>query len=374
MSKSKPSSRASKRWPEHLVARLKTLRAQMSAHNIDGLLISHPVDIQYLTGFSGEDSWALVWSRGITILSDSRFEEELKNDCPYAKLVIRKVPLQQVLGKEVSLRSIKTLGIQAEHITLQQRKDIVKHVGAKKLKSIGSWLVNQRAVKDQTEIKLIKKAVKIQEDAFTQTMSEIKPGMTEKQIAAKLEYHMRYLGADGAAFTMIVGAEPNGSKPHYLPGNFKVKKGRSLLIDWGAYYGGYRSDMTRTVALGKFPPRIAEIYEIVRASHQAGIDAVKPGAKLADVDAAARQVIQDAGYGKEFSHSLGHGIGLEIHEEPRLSSKAKGTLQPGHIVTIEPGIYLPGIGGVRLEDDVLVTKTGGKNLCSLPTDIKSVII
>ncbi|MDH3583872.1 MAG: aminopeptidase P family protein, partial [Phycisphaerae bacterium] len=205
-------------------------------------------------------------------------------------------------------------------------------------------------------------------------LAEVKPGMTEQEVAARLEYHMRCGGADGPSFPIIVGAGANGSIPHYMPGRARVKKHGTILIDFGARYRGYCSDMTRVVALGRMPRKLAEIYKIVLNAQLAGIDAIGPGVPLKKVDAAARAVIDGAGYAKHFRHGLGHGIGLEIHEEPRLSARSRGELQPGQVVTVEPGIYLPGVGGVRLEDDILVTDRGHRNLCRLPKSLESAII
>jgi Xaa-Pro aminopeptidase len=372
-SSAKSASRSSSApWPDHLHARLLRLRQQLRKLQLDALLINHPPDIQYLTGFSGEDSWALVTRTQVIALSDRRFEEELADHHPYVRAVMRPASLAEAL--EPVARSVKRLGVQAEHLSLSARKSIVKHRGSKRLVETQNVVLDLRAVKDTHEISLIQQAVRIQEQAFAELLRVLKPGMMERQIAALLEYRMRELGADEAAFKTIVGADANASIPHYRPAGAKMKKNGIVLIDFGARVGGYCSDMTRVVALGKMPPKIKEIYQVVRAAHQAGIEAIGPGVSLPDVDKAARQVIEDAGYGKQFGHGLGHGIGLEIHEAPRLSNKATGKLEPGHIVTVEPGIYLPGIGGVRLEDDVLVTATGRRNLCSLPTDLDSAII
>ena len=185
---------------------------------------------------------------------------------------------------------------------------------------------------------------------------------------------MRLLGADGPSFPTIVAADANASLPHAIPGRRKVKKGGIVLIDWGAKWGGYCSDLTRVVALGKMPAKIQEIYQIVYDAQRAAIDAIEPGKALKEIDAAARTVIEKAGFGDQFGHSLGHGLGLDVHEQPTLSGRSKGSLEPGHVVTVEPGIYLPGVGGVRIEDDVLVTAKGRRVLSDLPATIGSTII
>ena len=203
----------------------------------------------------------------------------------------------------------------------------------------------------------------------------LKPGQHEAELAAFLEYRVRALGADGVSFPTIVAADANAALPHAIPGRRKLKAGSSVLIDWGARFGGYCSDMTRVVALGKMKPKVREIYQIVLDAQLAAIDAIKPGVRQVDVDRVARDVIDQAGYGEQFGHGLGHGLGLDIHEAPRLSPLAgDGVLQPGHVVTVEPGIYLPGQGGVRIEDDVLVTERGHRVLTDLPKTLESAII
>lgn len=361
-------------WPAHLLKRLDKLRRRLADDKLDALLLSCPMDVRYATGFPGEDSWAVVLPQSVVILSDRRFEEELSH-LRYCRVKIRsKTSLSEELGKVVKQARVKRLGLQAEHVTLSQRAAIARQVGAKRLKPVGGWLLEQRAIKDDHEVALLRKAVRIQEQAFEALKRQIKPGLTESHVAGLLEFEMRQRGAAGPSFPLIVGAGANGSIPHYMPGNVKLKNNSTVLIDFGALYEGYHSDMTRVLALGRMPRKLAEVYKIVEESQRAGIEAIGPGVSLKDVDAAARKVIVKAGYGKQFSHSLGHGIGLQIHEEPRLSSKAKGELKPGHVVTVEPGIYLPGIGGVRLEDDILVTARGRQNLCTLPTDIGSAMI
>lgn len=362
--------------PAHLADRVRNLQKRLRPTDASALLVTNPRDIRYLTGFIGDDSWALIPMRSskVYLLSDFRFDEQIVNEAPHAVAIMRKKGLAEELEKLTKrLRADKVL-IQPEYTTIATRKLIAKHLGASRLMMKDDGLLMQRAVKDASEIKLIRKAIAIQQQAFRETCDFIKPGQTENEITAYLEYRMRALGADGAGFPSIVAADANASLCHAIPGPKKVKAGGILLIDWGATYQGYRSDMTRVVALGKMKPKMREIYKIVLEAQLAAIDAIGPGVKLADVDKAARDVIAKAGYGKQFGHGLGHGIGLDIHEEPRLGATAKGVLEPGHIVTVEPGIYLPGVGGVRIEDDVLVTSKGREVMCDLPKSLESAII
>jgi len=372
--KRKKTRRSSRAWPKALLQRLRNVRDRISDSKADALLIVNPADIRYLTGFCGEDAWMAVTARTVVILSDTRFKEELDRDHAYARSIMRKKPLSEELAKIVKGQKIRKLAYQADYMTVTQRQAIVKQIGASKLKEVSGWLIKQRAIKDDGELKLIRKAINIQEEAFEQLRGQIKPGMTEKQVCAHLEFNMKSLGADGPSFPTIVGFGPNSSINHYSPGDAKLKKNQPILIDFGALYNGYRSDMTRVLVVGKFSRQMAEIYQVVADAQQAGIEAIAPGTALADVDKAARKVIKDAGYGKWFRHGLGHGIGLDVHEEPRLSGKADGELKPGQVVTVEPGVYLPGVGGVRLENDILVTKNGHRDLSGLPIGLESAMI
>jgi Xaa-Pro aminopeptidase len=362
--------------PAHLADRVRILQKRLKSTGASALLVTNPRDIRYLTGFVGDDSWALIPMRDnkAYILSDFRFDEQIANEAPHAVAIMRKKGLAEELEKLTKQLRTKKLLLQPGYVSLATRKTIAKHVGASKLMLKDDGLLAQRAVKDDGEVKLICKAVAIQQQAFRETCEFIKPGMTENEITAYLEYRMRALGADGPGFPSIVAADANASLCHAIPGPRKVKAGGILLIDWGATYQGYRSDMTRVIALGKMKPKLREVYKVVLDAQLAAIDAIGPGKKLADIDKVARDVITKAGYGDRFGHGLGHGIGLDIHEEPRLAATAKGTLEPGHVVTVEPGIYLPGVGGVRIEDDVLVTPKGGRVLCDLPKTLESAII
>lgn len=364
--------------PPLLRARVRDLQRRLAKRRCAALLVVNPLDIRYLTGFVGDDSWLLVPTRGValTLLSDSRFEEQIQRESPHTRAVMRKRSLAEELGKLAKAKKIKTLALPADHVTLAQREKLEPHLRGVKLKAIDDGMLSQRAIKTPDEVRHIVKAGKIQQQALADTLAWIRPGVREYEVAAFLEYRMRALGADGVSFPSIVAADANAALPHAIPGPRKLKPGSLVLIDWGAKYKGYCSDMTRVIALGKMKPKLREIYSVVLEAQQAGIDAIRPGVLLRDIDTAARNVIKRAGYGKQFGHGLGHGLGLDIHEEPRLSPLApeKGVLQPGHVVTVEPGIYLPGVGGVRIEDDVLVTPRGRRVLTHLPKDLDSAIM
>lgn len=341
----------------------------MRAGGMDGILISNPVDIRYLTGFSGEASYALVTLKQVWVISDFRFQEELAALEGFAKVYIRKGEIIAALGEVVAGLDLELIGFQGESLTYGTAAKIAKLLGVDRLTPSVGIMSDLRRVKDESELKLIQRAVKIQEESLVATLEQVGAGMTELEVTAILEYEMKARGSSDPAFPSIVAAGANGSLPHAVPGSAKLKRNSTLLIDWGATVGGYRSDMTRTFALGKWPAKMREVYGIVLEAHYAGLEAIRPGAVTGDVDRAARQIIADAGYGDAFGHSLGHGIGLDVHEAPGLRAGSETVLEAGMIVTVEPGIYLPGVGGVRIEDDVLVTARGARSICSLPKDI-----
>lgn len=356
--------------------RLKRLAGMLTPEKLDFLMVTNPLDVAYLTGFLGGDSYLLVaGDRSKPILiSDFRYQEELQPHAHLVQIVIRKRSMSEAVIDELARHKVGRLGIQADHMTVGELNNLtaaIRKVAVKTTLAPVSGLVGKmRAIKDETEIKLIRKAAKIQEKALEEIIRKIKPGKTELEVAGRLEAEMKSLGSREPGFQSIVAAGANGSLPHYRPQDVKIRKNEALLIDWGAVYQGYHSDMTRVFALGKWPKKIKEIYSIVLDAQEAAAAALAPGKSTTDIDAIARNHIKKAGYGDYFGHGLGHGIGFNGHEEPRLTNMLAGSiLQPGHVVTVEPGIYLPGIGGVRIEDDYVITDKGAENLCSLPKDL-----
>jgi Xaa-Pro aminopeptidase len=372
--KSKPKA------PKQLDARVKQFQKRLRDDGLDGVILSNPKDIRYLTGFIGDDSWCYVPARGagLTVISDMRFFDHIPQEAPHVKVCMRgnkksgRASLAEATGDLLSKRKIDKVGVQAAYLTVPTRKAIAKAIGAKRVKDYDDKLIIQRSVKDASEIKKIQEAVRIQQAAFTELREYIEVGMTELEVCAYLEYRMRCLGADGPGFNTIVAFDGHSSHNHAIPGPQKLKKNSNILIDWGACYRGYVSDMTRVLNVGKPKKHIAEIYKIVEEALHAGIDAVAPGVSLKEVDDASRNVLKK--HGHRLVHGLGHGIGLNVHEQPGIGQDAKRVLEPGQVITIEPGIYLGDKGGVRLEDDILVTKSGAKNLSDLPTELDWTII
>jgi Xaa-Pro aminopeptidase len=376
-------------------SRLARVAQAASALDADHLLVTSPVDVAYLTGFLGGDSFLLIPLDGKsatttalpTIISDSRFEEELEPQRKYCRVMMRNGPMAKGVERALAEGKARRIVVQAEAVTLSLRDMLAKaahaaNSSAKLVESTG-LVANLRMIKDASEIALIRKAVKIQQDALEATLTTITPaairkGLRECDIAATLEWEMKRRGSTAPAFESIVAAGKTGSLPHYRPAQRLLRSKDTLLIDWGATFAGYRSDMTRTFGIGgglDAPPKsksgrgtnvMREIYRISEEAHHRAVAMLGPGASTREVDAAARDHIKAAGYGEHFGHGLGHGIGMNVHEGPSVSHIAEATtLRPGMIVTIEPGIYLPGIGGVRLENDYLITATGAENLCSM---------
>jgi Xaa-Pro aminopeptidase len=356
-------------------SRLARLKRHVSARQLDALLITNPPDIRYLTGFHGEASWLIVGRGKPVVISDFRLAEDLEPMRPLVQVVIRSgQSMVEAVREVVTVAKVRKLGVPRAHLTLDEYAQLVEALGAKRLAATGGLTASLRERKDAGEVALLRKAIRIQEQALLAVLPTIEPGQTESEVCALLEYEMKALGADGPSFETIVAAGANSSKPHARPTSAKLRAGQLLLIDWGAKVQGYHGDLTRTFAIQRWPGKFEEIYEIVLEAQLAAIDAIRPGVLTSDVDAVARTIIAKAGYGDQFGHSLGHGIGLNIHEGPRLAKATTAArpqeLEPGMVVTVEPGIYLPGAGGIRIEDDVLVTARGRRVLSSLPTDKK----
>lgn len=352
-------------------ARIERVRRLMQDRQLEYLLVSNPLDVAYLTGFLGGDSYLVVGpsSEKPRLISDFRYEEELAPHRDLVEVIIRARSMGEAVA-EVLAGVTGRIGFQADCMTVHEHGALESRIGAAKLEATSGLIAGLRAVKDEHEVRLIRKAVKIQQKALEATLKKLKPGRTELEVAARLEAEMKSLGSREPGFQSIVAAGANGSLPHYRPRNARIRKGEPVLIDWGAVYEGYHSDMTRVVCLGKWPKLIKEIYAIVLEAQEAAAAALAPGRSTREIDGIARDIITRAGYGDRFGHGLGHGIGYNAHEEPRLTHMLPPSeLVPGHVVTVEPGIYLPGVGGVRIEDDYLITESGARRLCTLPKDL-----
>ena len=335
--------------------------------NVDGALIVSPESRRYFTGFNASDGFLFITKSGSVFLTDSRYIEAAKN-----KIICCEVEEQKGKLMDYAKRfNCKVLAVEADRLTVTQLKNLRKALHGIKLTTVATDKIidSFRAVKNETEIENICKAQRIAEAAFDHILGFIKVGVTEKEVALELDHYMLSHGADGLSFETIAISGANTSKPHGVPTDKKIEHGDFVTMDYGAVVNGYHSDMTRTVAVGAASDEQKKIYKIVFEAQLAVLRVLKNGVKCSDADKAARDVITEAGYGEYFRHSTGHGVGIEIHEKPFVSPKSTATLRSGNVVTDEPGIYIPGKFGVRIEDMALITENGCKNLTKAPKEL-----
>ncbi len=344
-----------------ITERLKAVRQQLEKRRIDCLIITKSVNVTYVTGFSGNDSWTVITDRKVYLLTDSRYTEQAQKECLSCQITERTESMPKAVAELLKrLKSVKTAAIE-ESVTIAILRKLKKNLNAN-VKPVSNLIESIRSIKDRTEIKAVKTAVVIAANALEKIKRNIKTGITENELAGRLELEIRKSGAMNS-FETIVAFGPNASQPHHKPGKRKLKKNDSILIDFGVKYKGYCSDLTRCFSVGRVNPLYKKVFKAVEEAQAAAIRMIKASVKISQVDAAARAVIKKYNL-PVFGHSTGHGLGLEVHEEPVISGKSKGTLLAGHVITIEPGVYLPGKLGIRIEDDILVTETGYEILSS----------
>jgi len=358
-------------------ARRKAVWRKAKAAKVQAVLVSRPEDVGYLTGFTGHDSILALEDGWACLITDSRYAEQAEGECPDVALHVRTGEMAVAVGEALKGRRVRKVGVQAEHVTLQTARRFEQKLPTKRFEPVKDLTTRLRAVKTDAEVRAIRKAIRVAEGAFRELLglgAKQWVGATERDLAAELEYRMRRGGADRPAFDTIVAAGAHGSRPHHHTGGTRIQAGQPVLIDWGASVGGYCSDLTRVVFLHRIPRKLGEIYEVVRRAQAAGIEAARPGVACKTVDAAARKVIAAAGYGEQFGHGLGHGVGRQVHEAPGLGKTSTARLRAGMVVTVEPGIYVPGVGGVRIEDDIRIGPRGACRLTGLPRAADAMIL
>ncbi|MEA2498573.1 MAG: Xaa-Pro aminopeptidase [Actinomycetota bacterium] len=348
--------------------RVARLQNELTEADMDGLFVTDLTNVRYLTGFSGTNGQVLITRDSATFLTDGRYRARAASLVAGAEIVIYPDRLSDALPSLVEKKGVKRLGIEAANVTLASRDALASAAGGAELVPTTGMVEKLRRVKDADEVQQLESAIAIADAAFEWIQDRLAPGRTEVEIALDLEVQMRQSGADEISFPPIVGSGPLSAHIHHTPSQRALEKGDLVLMDFGARVGGYCSDMTRTVVLGAAGEEQLRIYEIVGRAQQAGIDALGPGVRGVDADAAARKVIDDAGHGDVFEHGLGHGVGLDIHEAPRLARTSEDVLVVGDVVTVEPGVYIGGLGGVRIEDCALITENGARVLGSAPKD------
>lgn len=332
--------------------------AALASHNIEALLVSSPASIRYLTGYAGSNGLVLITPIESHFFTDPRYGTEARQNIDCTAHVCKKSLVDEA-AKVVKRKRIRKLGFEPTWVHVEPFERLKKSLGnVTKLIGVSGIVEALRAVKSSEEIAKIRASVIANSKAFSKTLKRIRTGMRELDIAAELDYQMRAAGAENSAFETIVAAGERSALPHARPSLRKIQAGELLLIDMGATLDGYTSDMTRMLNLGAPSQESRRLYESVLEAQLAAIDTVKPGVAARKVDGAAREVLKRHKLAEAFVHSTGHGLGLEIHEGPRIAKKERAKLQPGMVITIEPGAYLEGIGGVRIEDTVLVTESG----------------
>ena len=339
------------------VARRARAQEKIAGRGVDAALITSLVNVRYLTGLASSNAALLLPAAGSAVLAtDSRYEETARREAPDTELVSERF-IVPALASLAAARGLIMVAFEAHVMTVEQHLELASLDGGPTLVALGRVIEELRTVKDETEVALLARACAITDEAFAAALPAVVAGRTEREFAILLEREMINCGAEALAFDSIVASGPNGAIPHHTPGDRPFAAGDLITIDCGARYGGYHADMTRTVALGEPGGWQREIYDLVATAQRAGVAAATVGADVADVDAAARDLIDDAGHGEHFQHGLGHGVGLEVHEAPTIGYGRTGTLGDRVPVTVEPGIYLPGRGGVRIEDTLVVRES-----------------
>ena len=327
--------------------------------------------MRYLAGFTGEGYVYLSRQRSI-VVTDSRYTIAAKEECPDCEVVLFPsgdyfAPLREAMKRD----GVRRIGFESDAMTVALFEKMKKSLGRDNVSFVplGDSVSVLRHVKTEEEILLITEAEAIGDRAFSKLLRTVRAGMTEKQVAAWLEFYMKEEGAEGFSFDTIAASGPHTAMPHAVPTNRELQEGDFLTMDFGCLYHGYCSDMTRTIAIGQVSDELVTIYETVLKAQKTALDGIRPGMTGAQIDALARDVIRDAGYGQYFGHSLGHSVGLEIHESPNFSPREETRIEPGMVITVEPGIYVEGVGGVRIEDVVVITRDGCRNITNSPKEL-----
>ncbi|GIO31809.1 MULTISPECIES: M24 family metallopeptidase [Paenibacillus] len=356
-------------------SRIEQLEQSMNEKGLDSLLVTDPKHVYYLTGFASDPherflGLLLVRGEEPTLIVPA-LDAEAANAASSVKNIVTHNDTDnpyELLQRQFK-RNIGTLGIEKEQLTVARYEELSAAVSAKQYADIGPLLRSMRVNKSPEEIKRMKHAMDLIEEVLRQGLKSVKTGVTEIEIVAELEYLMKQLGAQGPSFDTMVLSGPKTALPHGTPGDRKIQHGDLLMFDMGVYADGYASDITRTFAVGEVSPELKKIYNAVLEANLQGIQAIKPGVTLASVDKAARDAIEKAGYGPYFLHRLGHGLGMDVHEYPSVHGNNADLVQPGMVFTVEPGVYVAGLGGVRIEDDIFVTDNGVEVLTSYPKEL-----
>jgi Xaa-Pro aminopeptidase len=348
------------------VLRRARLLRRIRREKLDALLVTSVHNVRYLSGFLGDDSALLVTPGRTTLLTDSRYAEQAGAETRGIGIVVRKKGMMAAVAAAARKAGVRTLGVEGRVMTMAEAEELRKALPHAEIKPTRGMVERLRIIKDASEIAAISRAAEIADEAFRLTLPHVAPGRTERELALILERTMQDLGADEPAFPTIVAAGERSSLPHARPTGRRIRRGEPVLFDWGARWRLYASDLTRVVFLDRIPDDFQRRYRLVLATQRRALSRVRAGCSAGKLDAAARSYLKAHRCGKYFGHSLGHGVGLEVHEAPGISPGQDTLLKPGMVITIEPGVYVPGQGGVRIEDLVVVTRNGPRILTASP--------
>lgn len=348
--------------------KLAKLREALKENGLDALLVTNPYNRRYMTGFTGSAGVAIISAEDAVFITDFRYTEQAAKQVLDFRIVKHEKTIIEEVANQAKEMKIKTLGFEKDNVSFGTYELYNDKVDAE-LKAVSGIVEKLRMVKTADEIEILQQAAKIADDAFAHICTFIKPGVTELEVSNELEMFMRKQGATSSSFDTIVASGERGALPHGVATDKVIQSGELVTLDFGALYNGYISDITRTVAVGEPSEKMKEIYEVTLSAQELALEKIKAGMTGIEADAIARDYIKSKGYGDAFGHSTGHGIGLEVHEGPALSFRSETVLVPNMIVTVEPGIYLPGIGGVRIEDDIIITEDGNVRLTHSPKEL-----
>ncbi|WLR43899.1 Xaa-Pro peptidase family protein [Bacillus carboniphilus] len=349
--------------------KLERLRTRLDELEVEGLLITNSYNCQYMTGFTGSSGVAIITKNHAAFITDFRYMEQATEQVKGYEIIEHKQSLIKEVAKFIGKTGIKKLGFEQDSLNYATYSAYKEEMEDIQFAPVSKAVEKLRLIKSEAEIKILKEAVQIADDAFDHILSYIKPGVKETDVSNELEFFMRKNGAVSSSFDKIVASGHRSALPHGVASDKTIQSGEFVTLDFGAYYKGYCSDITRTVAVGEPNEKLREIYDVVLNAQLKGMQEIKPGLTGKQADAITRDYITEMGYGDYFGHSTGHGLGMEVHEGPGLSSRSDEELVPGMVVTVEPGIYIPGIGGVRIEDDTVITESGNESLSHSPKEL-----
>ncbi|SHF60070.1 M24 family metallopeptidase [Ornithinibacillus halophilus] len=348
--------------------RINKLRTALGEHNLDAILITSPINRRYVTGFTGTAGAAIVSKEESLFITDFRYTEQATDQAKGFEVIEHKQLMDLEIRDQLKRLNVKRLGFEKNHTTYALFEQYNKSLEVE-LVPVSDIVENIRLIKSADELEIMKQAAKIADDAFYHIQNYIKPGVKEIDVSNELEFFMRKQGATSSSFDIIVASGNRSAMPHGVASEKEIQSGELVTLDYGALYNGYCSDITRTFAVGEISDELKDIYNTVLEAQLLGVEGIKPGMTGKEADDLTRDYIKSKGYGEYFGHSTGHGLGMEVHEGPGLSFRSSATLKPGMVVTVEPGIYIPNVGGCRIEDDIVITEDGNERLTKSPKDL-----